>query len=122
MLHITKGQSNTMIVTVTEKTTIASPVYLFVFKHSATGVEQEMILADESLHTSRYNQFTFVEGGAKVLNVGEHYYTIYAQTSAVNTDPNLADEEVERGIARISATENTFNSHTISTEYKQNVL
>ena len=122
MLHINKGQSNTIYVTANEKVTLTNPVFLFVFFSQMTKETVSFILANESLHTSRYDQFTFTEGGSKTLAVGKHYYTIYAQESADNTDPDLADEEVERGIATVYTTENTFVSNTITQTYKQNVI
>ncbi len=122
MIHISKGAVNELIVTVTEKTTIENPVYLFVFDFKLGNQQVAFILPDTSLHTSRYNQFTFTEGGAKTLQVGTHYYRIFAQTSAVNINPDLADEEVERGIARVKGTENTFISNVVNQTFKQNVL
>ncbi len=89
-----------------------------------TSEETSFIITNTSTHTERYDEFTFTEGSnsAKTLNVGEYVYTIYAQTSNSNTDIDNADEEVERGIAMVRHTENTFTSNTITTTYKQNVI
>lgn len=124
MVIITKGQSNTLIVTVTEKVTITNPFFLIHFKDMITSHETSFIITNTSTHTERYDEFTFTEGSntAKTLNVGEYVYTIYAQTSNSNTDIDNADEEVERGIAMVRHTENTFTSNTITTTYKQNVI
>jgi len=113
-----------MIVTVTEKVTIDNPVFLFVFKHLQTSTVKAFILTDTSTHTNRFNEFTFTEGSnaARTLNIGRHEYNIYAQTSAVNIDPLLADELVENGIAEVTTTENEFETNTISQTYKVNVI
>jgi hypothetical protein len=124
MLAITKATSNTMVVTVTEKVTIANPYYLFVFTHPISNEQRAFILSDVSTHTERYNEFTLTEGSSaqKTLKIGRHYYTIYAQTSSSNIDPDLADEEVERGIAEVTGTANTIATNTITQTHKVNVI
>ncbi len=124
MVIISKGASNTLIVTVTEKVTINNPFFLIHFKDMITSQQTSFIITNTSTHTERYDEFTFVEGSnsAKTLNIGEYVYTIYAQTSNSNTNIANADEEVERGIAMVRHTENTFPSNTITTTYKQNVI
>lgn len=99
MLRIIKGESNELIVTATEKVTIDSPVFLLVFKHQNTSEQMGLIVTDTSSFPVRYNKFTIVEGTDITLQEGTHDYKIYAQTSMSNTDPTLADEEVERGLA-----------------------
>lgn len=105
MLTITKGESNELIVTAQEKTTLVDPVYLFVFQNQTTQKQNAFILSDTSDYPVRYNKFTFTEGSnaAKTFDTGTHYYTIYAQESTTNVDPALALEEVERGIAQVWA-------------------
>lgn len=106
MILIQKGESNELIVTLQEKTTLVDPVYLFSFTHKISETQKTFILSDTSEYPVRYNQFTFTEGSslAKTLEEGVHYYEIYAQESLTNLDPALADEEVERGIARVDGT------------------
>lgn len=101
MLTINKGASNEMVVTAAEKTTLTDPTYLFVFKNQLTHKETAFILPDTSDYPVHYNTFTFTEGSsaAKTLDTGTNYYTIYAQESTTNLDPDMANEEVERGIA-----------------------
>lgn len=124
MIQIVKGESNTMLVTVTEKVTITNPFFLIHFKDMVTSFETSFLITNTSQHTERYDEFTFTEGSssAKTLNVGEYVYTIYAQTSNTNTDIDNADEEVERGIAVVRKAENVYTSNTINTTYKTNVI
>lgn len=110
MLTINKGESNELIVTATEKTTIDNPFYLFVFKNRTTSKVNTFILADTSQFPNRYNSFTFTEGSnaAKTLDLGMANYSIFAQTSSSNIDPDLSDEEVEVGIANVISETESF--------------
>jgi hypothetical protein len=104
MLTINKGESNEMIVTATEKTTLVDPTFLFVFKNQNTKKVSAFILPDTSDYPEHYNTFTFTEGSnaARTLDTGTNDYTIYAQESTTNIDPDLANEEVEIGIAWVT--------------------
>lgn len=110
-----------MIVTAQEKTTLVDPTYLFVFKNQNTQKVSAFILPDTSSYPDHYNTFTFTEGSnaARTLDTGTNYYTIYAQESTTNIDPDLANEEVEIGIAWVTdgltAPEEFINEQT----YKQ---
>ncbi len=64
-----------------------------------------VILADISAFKERYNQFAVVEGTTFTLLNGEYEYKVYAQTSAVNTNPDLANELVETGILKCQLVE-----------------
>ena len=101
MLQINKQESKSWYLTLTEKTTIANPTYLFSLTHRLTNVAYNFILADTSSYTTRYNKFDITEGTTVTLDAGEYEYEIYAQTSPTNLDPTLADELVEEGIVKV---------------------
>lgn len=111
MIVIEQGESNDVVVTVTEKTTLplASAKYLFVFTHQLTGTQNTCIAANISNFRDRYDRFTIVEsntearttGTLALPNIGEYNYTIYSQLSTTNLDPAAAYEVVEVGIAQI---------------------
>jgi len=100
--------------TLTEKTTISNAYYLFSFTNVTTNLVKNFLATDNSCATSRFNLFTITEGTTVTLSdAGQWYYTIYAQTSAVNTDPSLADEVVEVGMVKvIDATATTDVDYT----------
>jgi len=100
MINLVTGEENEITVTVTEKTTIENPYYLFYFRHQQSQVDAAVILENISTHTGRYDTFMYTPE----LETGTYYYTIYAQESAVNVDPDEADEIVEVGIARVTDT------------------
>jgi len=58
--------------------------------------------------------FDIIEGTTVTLaDTGQWNYIIYAQTSAVNTNPSLADETVETGrVFVIDPTASTDNTYT----------
>lgn len=103
MINVTKQDSVFWYLTLTEKTTIANPTYLFSMKSRQTDNIKNFILADVSNYKDRYNKFEFTEGDtdAKTLEVGEHLYTIYAQSDPNNLNPANADEVVETGILKV---------------------
>ena len=101
MLVIDKAESKNWYVTLTEKVTIANPYFLFAFTHRVTNELTTVILTDISTQTERYNKFAVTEGTTFDLDAGEFEYVIYAQTSASNLSPSLADEEVESGVLKV---------------------
>ena len=101
MLLITKGETKNWYLTLTEKVTIANPKFLFSFKNRVTELETNVFLTDISAYIDRYNKFAVTEGTTFDLDCGEYNYFVYAQTSAVNTNPLLADELVEEGLFKL---------------------
>ena len=101
MLLITKGETKNWYLTLTEKVTIANPKFLFSFKNRVTELETNVLLTDISAYIDRYNKFAVTEGTTFDLDCGEYNYYVYAQTSAVNTNPLLADELVEEGLFKL---------------------
>jgi hypothetical protein len=105
MLQINKAESKSWYLTLTEKTTISSPTYLFSLTHRLTNTAYNFILTDISAFTERYNEFPITEGTTVTLDTGEYQYEIYAQTSSTNLDPTLANELVEIGLLKCQLVE-----------------
>ena len=103
MLQINKAETKSWYLTLTEKTTIANPTYLFSITNRQTNTDYNFILVDVSPYTDRYNKFQFIEGVTAELYTGEYMYKVYAQSSPSNLDPSLADELVEEGILKVNA-------------------
>lgn len=121
MIKITKGQANVVVITLKEKTTLANPKYLFVFKNDQTNVEAKFIAADTSNYTDRYNKFTITEKttspnpltGEVTLSLDGFYtYTIYEQTSSTNLNPANATGVVETG--KVQVFQAAVTDHTYS--------
>lgn len=114
MMLLAKGQNNVVALTLTEKCTLANPVFLFEFKSKTTNTLAYCIAPDTSAYTRRYNLFTITETttpdnlNAEIeLLEGEYSYKVYEQTSSTNLDPNLSTGMVESGIAKVTGTAGT---------------
>ena len=101
MLQINKAETKTWYLTLTEKTTVSNPTYLFSLTHRLTNVAYNFILTDTSSYVERYNAFELTEGTTVTLDAGEYIYKIYAQTSPTNVNPELANELVEEGMVKV---------------------
>jgi len=104
MLLINKLQTKFWYLTLSEKTTISNPTYLFSVTHRLTNIVTNFILIDVSTHKERYNEFQIVENTYNFYT-GEYEYQVYAQTSPINLNPLLSDELVEQGILKVNNTE-----------------
>ena len=109
MILLQENTANIVVLTLTEKTTINAPTYLFRFVNKQTNLEYVCIQTDTSVFKSRYNKFTITTQtttpnallGQLKLSLGDEYeYYIYAQISTTNLDYKLSDEMVESGIMR----------------------
>jgi hypothetical protein len=121
MLYITKGGTPELIITGREKVTVSPVYYLLVFESEMSQEQKAFIVTDTSTAPNRYQLFSFVEGSstAKTLAVGTHYWALYAQTSSTNTNPLLASQEIDRGLAYVTASHTAFNDHEVNTTIKQ---
>jgi regulator of RNase E activity RraB len=102
MLRILQGETKFWYLTLTEKTTISNPTYLFSITHRLTNTTTNFILTDISTYVDRYNKFEVTEGTTFSVDSGEFLYRVYAQTSPSNLNPNLADELVEQGLLKVN--------------------
>lgn len=121
MLIVAKNTNSTLIVTLTEKVTLASPYYLFAFTSDVSQLTKYFISADISIHTDRYNEFLITEtSGTEILTsgtitlnpTGQWTYRIYEQTSSTNLDPNLTTSLLEIGIVKVTGTATTYYTNS----------
>ena len=109
MILLQENTANIVVLTLTEKTTINAPTYLFRFVNKQTNQEYVCIQSDTSVFKTRYNKFTITTQnttpnpllGQLKLTLGDEYeYYMYAQVSTTNLDYKLSDEMVESGLMR----------------------
>ena len=109
MIYLKENQNNIVALTLTEKTTINAPTYLFRFVNKQTNLEYVCISEDLSGYLARYNKFNILtttstpdplEGELKLPLGDEYEYYIYAQISTTNLNYLLADEVVETGLMK----------------------
>lgn len=109
-------------VTLTEKRTLDSGFYLFVFTHTTTKDVVNIIydFAEDESSYPRYNKFSVNTSDLfEEKQVGIWKYNVYEQESPSNT--NVAGlTEVERGFLKLKpATEFAVESYSPATTYKQ---
>lgn len=122
MIHLTKGQTENVILTLTEKQTLIAPNYLFRFVHRATNREVKFPLlyaANTSPHKLRYDQFSIVvDTHFANSESGQWDYFIYEQVSPTNTNPNDATSLLEVGIMQLNESSDfTYTAHNPSNTF-----
>lgn len=120
MIHLTKGQTENIVLTLTEKATLTSPNWLFIFKSRTTNETVSFVIlgsADLSSYKDRFNSFDIVVNTYFANKTsGEYSYTIYEQTSSSNTNPANATGIVEVGQMNLKdATDFSFTSYNNTT-------
>ena len=113
MLRIERNQLNTLVVTVSELTTIAAPNYLFEFIEEQTGDKLYCILTNISNGIPKYDEFDLTDGvDVTFPYAGFYTYKIYQQTSPSNLDPALSQGLVEEGRAHVYESDSPANEYT----------
>jgi hypothetical protein len=120
MIHLTKGETNIIVMTLTEKQLLTNPNYLFVFTNrSSNNVIKFVVLnaSDTSLYKDRYNEFEIVTNTnfANALE-GQYTYEVYEQASTSNTSISGLNK-LETGIMWLSGSTITYNQFTTTDTY-----
>ena len=117
MLKLQRDAATTFVTTVTELTTIANPEYLFEFVEEQTQESYFCILADTSLYTTRYNEFTITDGTDLNFPIDGYYtYKIFEQANGSgNLDPTGLTM-VEKGRAYVYVTDTDPNEYDNTSE------
>ena len=106
MILLNQNNVNSSIFTLSEKTTIVNPYYLFEFISQDTNISKIFTAADISTSKGRYNEFNIelTTGTEDLLNgvvnlplKGFYDYKIYSQANETNLDLANVSELVEVG-------------------------
>jgi len=92
VIRFLKDNTNNVVVTVTENSTVTNPIYLFLFQNQTTFDKYYFIATDISTFKERYNKFIVTEkanpntlsGEVRLSFKGLYNYCIY-QTNLANT-------------------------------------
>jgi hypothetical protein len=121
MIQLTKGVTQFMYLTLTEKELLTNPNYLFVFRSRSTNTEVKFVLlnnTDISLYKDRYNKFSLVTNTYfNTSLIGQYTYEIYEQASSSNTNPSGLNM-LESGIMMLNQAATIFTSYTTTDTYK----
>tara|TARA_R110001606_G_scaffold56821_2_gene137667 strand:+ start:2792 stop:3124 length:333 start_codon:yes stop_codon:yes gene_type:complete len=103
--------------TLTELTTISNPEYLFEFTEEQSSESVYAILTNESLSTTRYDEFTVIDGTDLDFPIDGFYtYNVYEQANGSgNLDPTGLNR-VETGRSHVYVIDTAPNEYTDSTE------
>jgi hypothetical protein len=121
MIQLTKGATQFMYLTLTEKELLTNPNYLFIFTNRSSNVEVKFVLlnaADVSLFKERYNKFSLVTNTYFVSSlIGQYDYQVYEQVSTSNTNPSGLNI-LESGIMMLNEADNVYTSYQTTDTYK----
>ena len=123
MIIINKDSNSTIVMTLTEKSTLSSPNYLFYLTSDVTRQSKAFIASDLSSFPARFNEFLITEtsgtenltsGTVTLEPEGQWTYAVYEQTSSSNLDPSQADNTtpVEVGMVKVKGTANVVTKYT----------
>jgi hypothetical protein len=121
MIRLTKGQTQNIILTLTEKQLLTNPNYLFVFTNRSANTEVKFVRlnnTDISQYKDRYNEFSIVTNThfSTSLN-GQYDYEVYEQTSTSNLNPSGLNL-LESGIMELVGTPFEFTEYSTTDTYK----
>ena len=121
MIYITKGQANTVVLTLNENATTTTHDWLFEFVNDVTGETKTFTAFELSTNTGRYNKFTFTEsstenvynGTIELTDSGFWTYTVFemAVSSPVSLVKANALATVETG--KVWVYDSTANPITV---------
>jgi len=120
MIRFTKGQTQNIILTLTEKQLLTNPNYLFVFTNRSANTEVKFVklnATDLSLYKDRYNEFSIVTNTnfGSSLN-GQYVYQVYEQASTSNINPTGLNL-LETGIMELVGTPFEFTEYSTTDTY-----
>jgi hypothetical protein len=120
VIRLTKGQTQNIILTLTEKQLLTNPNYLFVFENRSTNTEIKFIKlnnTDISGYKERFNEFSIVVNDYFDCSLnGQYSYSVYEQASSTNknqTSLNL----LESGIMELSGTTISYNEYETTSTF-----
>ena len=121
MIQLTKGVTQFMYLTLTEKELLTNPNYLFVFRSRSTNTEVKFVLlnnTDISLYKDRYNKFSLLTNTYfNTSLIGQYTYEIYEQASSSNTNPTGLNM-LESGIMMLNEAATIFTSYQTTDTFK----
>jgi hypothetical protein len=134
VLRILKNNTNIITVTLTEKSTLPNPIYLFKFVNQTSNVSYWFISEDTSQFKERYNKFVLIEGDyftpldslegkIEIGLQGLYDYEIYQTTlldistldSAEDAIPFI-DKTVEVGLVDVVFAAENITKYQVETE------
>ena len=127
MVNINKNDNTNIFLTLAEKTTLATPYYLFVFTSDVDRNEVIFTANDLTEYKERYNKFlitetsgttTLTSGVITLTPTGFWSYKVYEQESGTNLLVANTTGLVEQGRVKVIGTETINPKYSNSKTYK----
>lgn len=132
MIYLEKEKVNTVILTLTESSTLSNPNYLFVFDNEFNVNSNPIYFttSDTSISTNRYNAFNIIEsstgstsGGTSValnLVAGQYSYKVYESTGSTLSVSATTGSIVESGRMIVDDITSTYIDEVIPSQNNTN--
>lgn len=127
MLTVNRGANNTLVMTLTEKSTLTTPYYLMKLVNDTTRQVKTVVLSsDLSEYPYRYNEFILTESSSEILTSGTvelkptgfWSYWVYEQASSTNLSVDGATGLVESGKLKVIGTDTAYTEYQPPVSYK----
>jgi len=124
MIYINKNTTNTLALTLTEKSQIQAPSYLFQFIDDSTRQEKLFNMIDSTPYARRYNLFNLTEtttenlsNGQVELKYGFGRYKVYESVTPTLSISGTTGRILEEGIYYVNSYPASMNNNNINTKY-----
>ena len=99
MIYSDKGEVNTIVLTLTEVSTLSNPYYLFVFDNEMDVTDAPILFttADISTWKERFNMFLLDEPVDVILVKGQYRYQVYESTIPPTSIQDTTGVVIEEG-------------------------
>lgn len=99
MIYINKDELNSIVLTLTEVSTLSNPYYLFVFQNEMNPESTPILFTtpDISAYPERFNQFELDEPVDVDLMKGQYSYSVYESLIPPITIQDTTGEVIEEG-------------------------
>jgi hypothetical protein len=124
MIYVTKNTTNNVIFTLTERSQLPAPSFLFQFVDDSTRDEKLFNMLDISGYARRYNLFNLIESttenlanGQVELNYGFGRYKVYESVTPTLFISGTTGRVLEEGIYFVPQYPASMNNNTNNTIY-----
>ncbi len=118
---MTKGATQPILLTLTEKETIYGSDYWFIFTNRSSNEEISFVLNitdDKSNYPERYNKFIIVTNQYFAFSLnGQYTYNVYQKANPMETNP-LNCVLLENGIMELEGADFAYTTNTTTDTYK----
>ena len=99
MIYINKGEVNSIVLTLSEVSTLPSPYYLFVFQNEMNPTSDPILFTnlDESPYPERFNLFYLDEPVDVELIKGQYTYSVNESTTPPTSIEDTTGVVIEEG-------------------------